>query len=114
MCTVLGVSASGYFEHRRCKPQQAKPGTRLCEAALLTHIRIIHAQVKAEYGWPKVYKELLARGLHVGKERVRKLIQRHGIRARCKRKYVITTDSKHKLPIADNLLALNFHAEQPN
>lgn len=114
MCTVLGVSASGYFEHHRCKPQAAKPSARLCEAALLAHIRIIHAQVKAEYGWPKVYKELLARGLHVGKERVRKLMQRHGIRARCKRKYVVTTDSKHKLPIADNLLARNFHAQQPN
>jgi putative transposase len=114
MCTVLGVSASGYFEHHRAKPQAGKSSARLCEAALLAHIRIIHAQVKAEYGWPKVYKELLARGLHVGKERVRKLMQRHGIRARCKRKFVVTTDSKHKLPIADNLLARNFHAQQPN
>ena len=77
MCSVLGVSASVYFEHHRCKTQAAKPSARFCEAALLAHIRTIHAQVKAEYGWPKVYKELLARGLHVGKERVRKLMQRH-------------------------------------
>ena len=41
-------------------------------------------------------------------------MQRHGIRARCKRKYVVTTDSKHKLPIAANVLARNFSAEQPN
>ena len=41
-------------------------------------------------------------------------MQRHGIRARCKRKFVITTDSKHKLRIADNMLARNFHAPQPN
>jgi putative transposase len=114
MCSVLEVSASGYFEHHRPKPTTAQASGRLCEAALLAHIRIIHAQVKAEYGWPKVYKELLARGFKVGKERVRKLMQSHGIRARCKRKYVVTTDSKHKLPIADNLLARNFSAEQPN
>jgi putative transposase len=114
MCSVLEVSASGYFEHHRPKPTRALASARLCEAALLAHIRIIHAQVKAEYGWPKVYKELLARGFKVGKERVRKLMQSHGIRARCKRKFLVTTDSKHKLPIADNLLARNFSAEQPN
>ncbi len=114
MCRVLEVSASGYFERHRPKPTTAQASARLCEAALLAHIRTIHAQVKAEYGWPKVYKELLARGFKVGKERVRKLMQRHGIRARCKKKFVVTTDSKHKLPIADNLLARNFSAEQPN
>jgi putative transposase len=113
-CGVLEVSASGYFEHRRPKSQQAKPSSRINEPTLLTQIRAIHAQVKGEYGWPKVYKELLARGFKVGKERVRKLMQRHGIRARCKRKYVVTTDSKHKLPIADNLLARNFSTQQPN
>jgi transposase InsO family protein len=113
-CDVLQVSASGYFEHRRPKPQQAQPSSRLNEPTLLTQIRAIHAQVKGEYGWPKVYKELLARGFKVGKERVRKLMQRQGIRARCKRKYVVTTDSKHKLPIAANLLARNFSAQQPN
>jgi putative transposase len=113
-CDVLEVSASGYFEHRRPKPKQAKPTARLSEPTVLAHIQVIHAQVKGEYGWPKVYKELLARGFKVGKERVRKLMQRHGIRARCKRKFVVTTDSKHKLPIADNLLARNFSAEQPN
>jgi putative transposase len=113
-CDVLQVSASGYFEHRRPKPKQAKPSSRINEPTLLTQIRAIHAQVKGEYGWPKVYKELLARGFKVGKERVRKLMQRHGIRARCKRKYVVTTDSKHQLPIAANLLARNFSAEQPN
>jgi putative transposase len=113
-CDVLQVSASGYFEHRRPKPKPAKPSSRINEPTHLTQIRAIHAQVKGEYGWPKVYKELLARGFKVGKERVRNLMQRHGIRARCKRKYVVTTDSKHKLPIADNLLARNFSAEQPN
>jgi putative transposase len=50
----------------------------------------------------------------VGKERVRKLMQRHGIRAQRKRKYVVTTDSKHLLPIAANLLARNLSTEQPN
>ncbi len=87
-CEALGVSASGYFEHWRRK-DASKPGRpgankRISDEALLVHIKAIHAEVKQEYGWPKVWKELLARGVRVGKERVRKLMQRHGIKARGK------------------------------
>jgi transposase InsO family protein len=59
-------------------------------------------------------KELVARGIRVGKERVRRTMQEHGIRARGKRKFIVTTDSKHDLPIAPNLLQRNFTADQPN
>lgn len=41
-------------------------------------------------------------------------MQRHGIKARGKRKFVVTTDSKHDLPIAPNLLQRNFTPEAPN
>jgi transposase InsO family protein len=78
------------------------------------HIRAIHAQAKGEYGWPRIWKELLARGIRVGKERVRKLMQLHGIKAKAKRKYKATTDSKHSLPVAENLLARDFSAPAPN
>ena len=52
--------------------------------------------------------------IRVGKERVRKLMQRHGIKARGKKKFVVTTDSKHDLPIAPNLLQRNFSPQAPN
>jgi putative transposase len=111
-CEVLQVSASGYFEHWRrkdtSKPSRAGANRRITGEALLVHIRAIHAEVKEEYGWPKMWKELIAQGIRVGKERVRKLMQRHAIKARGKRKFVVTTDSKHDLPIAPNLLARNF------
>ena len=61
-----------------------------------------------------MWKELVARGHRVGKERVRRLMQKHGIRARCKRKFVVTTDSKHHLPIAPDLLQRNFSPSAPN
>jgi transposase InsO family protein len=117
-CEVLGVSASGYFEHWRRKgsAKPSKPGgnKRISDEALLVHIKAIHAQVKQEYGWPKMWKELVARGIRVGKERVRKLMQRNGIKAKSKGKFVVTTDSKHDLPIAPNMLARDFTAERPN
>ena len=117
-CGVLGVSTSGFFENmrRQVADQPSKPGAnkRISNEALLAHIRVIHVEVKQEYGWPKMWKELVARGIRVGKERVRRMMKEHGIKARGKRKFVITTDSKHKLPIAANLLQRNFTAGAPN
>lgn len=55
---VLEASASGYFEQWRRKsadkPTQPEASQRIADAALLVHIRVIHAEVKAEYGWPRM------------------------------------------------------------
>ena len=66
---------------------------------------------KGECGWPRVWRELLARGARVGKDRVQRLMKLRGIRARGKRKFVVTTASKHNLPVAENLLARDFTPE---
>ena len=86
-----GDESSGYHQHfrRRASPEQRK---RLSNDALLVHIRAIHTEVKGEYGWPRVWKELLFRGLRVGKDRVRKLMALHDIKARGKKKYKVTSD----------------------
>jgi transposase InsO family protein len=75
---------------------------------------VIHAQVKGEYGWPRMWKELLTQGVRMGRERVRKLMAQHDIRARRKRKYIATTNSNHDLPVAPNLLERNVTANAPN
>ena len=114
LCEVLEVSPSGHHQ-RRQRTAQAKPHrSRVSDDALLANIKAIHAQVKGEYGWPRMWKELLALGVRVGKERVRKQMAQHGIRARHKRKYIATTNSNHDLPVAPNLLARNFTATAPN
>jgi putative transposase len=112
------VSASGYFQHQRKKQlemsiQPSHP-VRMSNEALLAHIKSIHAEVRGEYGWPRITKELNARGFRVGKERVRKLMQLHGIRAKGRRKFVVTTDSNHRLDVAPDLIQRGFHVERPN
>jgi transposase InsO family protein len=77
-------------------------------------MRAIHAEVKQEYGWPRMHKELLVRGIRAGKERVRRLMKQHGIRAKTRRKLVETTDSKHNLPVAPDLVQRKFNPEAPN
>ncbi len=114
-CSVLEISASGYFNWlRRGQQRTGRPAGRHSDEALPTHIRAIHAEVKGEYGWPRMHKELLARGIRVGKDSVRKLMHQHGIRARTKRKFVVTTDSKHRLPVAPDLVQRRFTPEAPN
>ena len=114
-CEVLGVSVSGYFNWQsRQDARPSGPTGRLNNEALLAHMRAVHAEVHQEYGWPRMHKELLARGIRVGKERVRLLMKRHGLRARTKRKFVVTTDSRHNLPVAPDLVQRDFKPEMPD
>lgn len=114
-CEVLEVSASGYFSWQRRRDWgRPSPAGRYSGEALLAYMRAIHAEVKGEYGWPRMHKELLARGIRVGKERVRRLMSQHGIRAKTKRKFVVTTDSRHNLPVAPDLVQRRFNPDAPN
>lgn len=81
---------------------------------MLALIRAVHAELKGAYGSPRITKELRDRGFPASKTRVDRLMQESGIRARHKRRYKATTDSKHNLPVAPNLLERNFTPEAPN
>src|SRR6516225_7051301 len=113
-CRVLGVSVAGYHEHlaRRGAVVHRR---HLSSEALLVHIRAVYAANRGAYGWPRMWRQLRAEGIGVGKQRVQRLMQQHGIRARGKRRFRIATrDSRHGLPIAPNLLDRNFTAARPN
>lgn len=113
-CRVLGVSATGYHQHR-LRGMRIGERRHLPDLALLAHIRAVHAEVRGAYGWPRIWRELRKRGLWVGKQRVQRLMQKHGIRARGKRRFrVTTTDSRHGLPVAPNRLDRNFAPVRPD
>ena len=111
LCQVLDVSESGY----RAWKHGGKPyRKRLTDAQMLTLIQAIHAEFKGAYGSPRMVRELRARGYPASKERVERLMQENGIKAKHKRRFKVTTDSKHNLPIAPNLLERNFSPSAPN
>jgi transposase InsO family protein len=111
---MLGVSVAGYHEHFLRRLQIARR-RHLSTEALVVHIRAVYAANRGAYGWPRIWRELHAQGIRVGKQRVQRLMQQHGIRARGKRRFrLMTTDSRHSLPIAPNLLNRNFTAAAPN
>jgi len=116
-CRVLQVSASGYHQHRLRQaadfgPNQ--PPRRLSDTALAVHVKAVFAEMKGAYGWPRIWRELAARGVRAGKERVRTMMKACGLRARGKRRFKATTNSAHDLPVAPNLLARNFAVGAPN
>jgi transposase InsO family protein len=111
MCEALDVSISGYRAWKRGGTPDRK---RLTAGQTLAMIRAIHAEVKGAYGSPRMVRELRQRGYTASKGRVERLMRLHGIHARHKRRYRVTTDSKHGLPVASNLLDRNFEPAAPN
>lgn len=104
MCRVLNVSRSGYYDwrNRGVSPRQLR------QAALESQIRIIHQESRGTYGSPRILEKLRTGGTTVNHKAVESIMKRTGIRAKTRRKFKQTTDSKHSLPIAPNLLNREF------
>ena len=111
MCRVLDVSESGYRAWKRGGKPVRK---RLTDAQMLALIQSIHAEFKGAYGSPRMVRELRTRGYPASKKRVERLMQENGIKAKHKRRYKVTTDSKHNFLVAPNLLERNFAPLAPN
>lgn len=109
MCRVIEVSTGGYYDWRH-RPAPSNEGAE----RLLVEIRTIHAESKRRYGSPRIHRKLRDRGIRCGKKRVARLMQEHGIRARRTRRFKATTDSKHTLPVAENVLDRQFEIDVPN
>lgn len=111
ICDALSVSASGYYAWRS-RPESAR---KIANRGLLDDIQRVHAHHRERYGAPRIHAELRAEGQIISRKRIERVMRRHGIRARAPRRYrVCTTESKHSLLVAANLLDQNFVAERPN
>ena len=111
LSATLGVSLSCYQAWKRGGTANRK---RLSDPQLLTLIRAIHAELKGAYGSPRMVREIRGRGFPASKARIERLMRENGIRARHKRRYKATTDSRHSLPVAPNRLDRNFTPSAPN
>jgi putative transposase len=111
LCDVLGVSPAGYYAWRSRPESERSAANR----DLVEDIRRVHRDTRGRYGSPRIHAELKAQGRGASRGRIERLMHRHGIRAIMARpRWVRTTDSRHDLPIAPNLLDRNFTAVAPN
>lgn len=110
MCRVLKVSKSGYYAWLSRGGSRRDQENRV----LLLQIQMVHGRSRKTYGSPRVTAELRAEGIHCGENRVARLMRVNGIRAKMKRQFKVTTDSRHRLPVAPNLLDRQFTIDRPN
>ena len=110
MCRVLNVSPSGFYAWlKRPESPRSKENRRL-EAK----IRVIFKANREVYGAPRIHAELADDGETCSKNRVARIMRKTSIKAKTKRKFKATTDSRHSFPVAPNLLDQNFETEAPN
>ena len=107
---VLSVSASGYYawQSRPLSQRDRK------EVRLELEIKAAHKRTRQTYGSERLQHDLAEYGVQVGICRIKRIRKKLGLCCRQKRKFKVTTDSKHKLPVAENLLDQRFQVDEPN
>jgi putative transposase len=110
MATTFGVSSSGYYAWLvRPESRQAAADRRLTE-----RIKGIQDEHRHRYGSPRVTAELAAAGVHVSKNRVARLMRGKGLNAVPRKRFVVTTDSRHQEPVCRNIVDRAFSVAAPN
>lgn len=112
MCDLLGVSRSGLNAARTRAPSKRDRDDR----RLLEQIRRGHRKHRGRYGRRRMTVEVSqAVGDTVNHKRVGRLMRQWGLQSHKRRRFrVVTTDSRHALPVAPNVLARDFCAAAPN
>lgn len=110
MCRTLTVSKSGYYAWR-VRPESMRSYRN---RQLLVQIHQAYLESRRTYGSPRITDELQDRGLVCNRKRIARLMRDNGIRAKTVRKFRVTTNSNHHLPVAPNLLNRQFVAAGPN
>ena len=109
-CAVLEVSPSGYYQWLKAQPSRRA----IANESLDKDIIDIFAKNRGRYGVARITEELRAQGQIIGKNRVEKRMRHLELKALAKRKWKATTDSKHDLPVAKNLLNRDWSASATN
>jgi len=110
MSRIMKVSASGFYAWLERPPSER---TRE-EMRMEVEIKAAHRRTRQTYGAKRLQHELAEHGVRVGICRLKRIRRKLGLRCKQRRKFKVTTDSKHKLPVAENLLKQQFKVYEPN
>jgi putative transposase len=110
MCQLLEVGRSGFYEYLKNKTS----ARTLENQYLKLKIKDIFMHNPSSYGSRRIRKLLQLEGIIISRRRVGKLMKQQNLYCKTKRKFKVTTDSKHNLPIAPNLLQRDFTATKPD
>jgi len=110
MCKVLGVSTSGYYDWRGRDPSDSA----MRKMKVMALIEQIFRNSKERYGAPRIFHALVAQGIKITRSTVSRWMKEAALMAKTRRKFrIVTTDSKHKMPVAHNVLNRRFEVKGP-
>jgi len=110
MSSVLEVTRSGYYAWLRRSPSKHTQE----DARLKLEIKAAHKRTRESCGPERLQSDLADNGVNVGVCRIKRLRKEMGIRCKQVKKFKATTNSKHSLPVAENLLNQNFKVSAPD
>lgn len=110
LCQMLEVQRSAYYDWRDRPNVVIAPE----ELALRRRMKELFVASRGSLGNRMMMRNLRSEGFEIGRERVRRLMKRLNLQVKAKRKYKVTTDSKHALPVAENVLNRAFLPQAPN
>jgi putative transposase len=110
-CQVLGVSRNGYYNYQASVANKSDDPEH---QEMLEWVKDIAESSGYSYGSRRMKKALNALSFPVGRYKARKLMREAGVQVRHRKKYKVTTNSNHKQPVFDNLLARQFDVPQPD
>jgi putative transposase len=110
MCKLFGVSRSAFYAFL-----DAEPSKRVKENEMLAlQVQTIFKESRSTYGTRRIQMALFKQGWSVSRRRIGKLMKQEQLSCKTKKRFKVTTDSSHGLPVAPNLLARQFKVQAPN
>jgi len=110
LCQVMEVSRSGFYDFMKRLQRPKDPQ----EQRLIVKVRAIHKANDEAYGSRRMSQALRADGENVGRCQAGTLMKKANVEVKQKKRFRVTTDSKHNYPVAPNLLDRQFDIETPN
>ena len=104
MCQLFSVSRSGFYAWIIRTPSKRDQANKMLDVK----IKSVFAKHKQRYGSPRITRELKKQKEICSDTRVARRMKVLNIKAVAKRKFKVTTDSSHALPVYKNVLNRDF------
>ena len=107
---ILKLNRSTVYRHKQTEDKPINP----VQLDLIERVKNIFKMSGNNYGSRRIRHALTAQNIHVGRYKVRRIMKAVGLKATWTRAFVKTTDSRHTLTVADNLLSQEFNPTAMN
>ena len=110
VCTLLALNRSSIYRHKQVKPKQISEH----EQHIVQRICATFKMSGQNYGSRRIQRTLHAENIMIGRYKVRRIMRQQGLKTTWTRAFIRTTDSSHKMKVADNVLDQQFNPSEPN